>query len=111
MSVREMVTAIQKELRDTDVQPHRAADLLVKLTALMGSCLTEIREADHDYAVVLSAALDSDEAACRAKIRAETTPEYQRKRWARDTKELVMEMIRSLKYYLRSQEEEMRLTK
>jgi len=32
-----------------------------------------------------------------------------RKREARDTKELALEMIRSLKYYLRAKEEELRL--
>jgi hypothetical protein len=109
MTVREMVHEIQTELRTTDVSPSRAAELLVKLTALMGNCLEEIRNADHAYALVLLGHLEADTAANRAKIRAETTQEYLWKRETRDTKEIVVEMSRSLKYLLRSQAEEMRL--
>jgi hypothetical protein len=102
---------MQAELRDTDVSPERACVLLAKLTALLGNCNDEIRRADAAYAVVLLRHLEGEEAANRAKIRAETTEEYERKREARDTKELVVELVRSLKYILRSQEEEMRLTR
>lgn len=111
MTVRDFVRSYQKEIRDTDLQPDRAAELLVKLTALMGNCNDQIREADADYAVILLSFLESDEAANRAKIRAETTPAYQRKREARDTKELVVELCRSLKYLLKSNEEAMRLAR
>jgi hypothetical protein len=111
ITVRDLVKAFQVELRDTDLQPDRAADVLVQLTALMGNCNDEIREADADYATVLLSFLEADKAANRAKIRAETTPAYQRKREARDTKELVVELCRSLKYLLKSKEEEMRLTR
>ncbi len=106
-----MIGAIQRELRDTDLQPDRAAELLVKLTALMGNCNDEIRLADHGYAVVLLRFLEADEAANRAKIRAETSIEYLRRQEARSTKELVVEMVRSLKYLLKSKEEEMRMAR
>lgn len=111
MTVRDWVRSAQREIRDTDLQPDRAADLLMKLTALMGNCNDEIREADADYATVLLSFLQSDEAANRAKIRAETTPAYQRKREARDTKELVTELCRSLKYLLRAKAEELQMAR
>lgn len=111
MTVRDLVKTFQREIRDTDLQPDRAAEVLMKLTALMGNCNDEIREADADYATVLLSFLQADEAANRAKIRAETTPAYQRKREARDTKELVVELCRSLKYLLKSNEEAMRLAR
>lgn len=112
MSVRDMIRAIQREIRDTvDLQPDRAVELLNRLTALIGNCNDEIREADAAYAVVLLAHLESEEAANRARIRAETTPEFQRKREARDIKELAVELSRSLKYYIRSKAEEMGLTR
>jgi len=110
-TIRDMVKAMQVEIRDSDLQPDRAAQLLTKLTALMGNTNDEIRQADHDYSVTLLFHLDRQEKANRAKIIAEVSPEYQRKREARDTKELVMELVRSLKYFLRSKEEEMRLTR
>jgi hypothetical protein len=111
MTIRDLVKAAQREIRDTDLQPDRAADLLVKLTALLGNCNDEIREADADYATVLLSFLEGDEAANRARIRAETTPAFQRKRAARDTKELVVELCRSLKYLLKSKEDELRLSR
>lgn len=91
--------------------PSQARMLLVELTALYGDCLKAVREADHAYSIVLLRFLDSDEAASRAKIRAETTLEYLRKREAHDTTEFVLESIRSLKVNLRSLDEEMRLAR
>ena len=111
MTIREMIHGYQKEIRDSDLQPERAAELLTKLTALMGNTNDEIREADAAYAVVLLKCLDTEEKANRAKIRAEISPEYQRKREARDTKELVLELVRSLRHYLRCLQEEMRLAR
>lgn len=109
--MRGLVRAMQLEIRDSELQPDRAADLLTQLTALLGNCNDEIREADLAYSRVLLACMESYEAANRARIEAETTPEYQRKREARDTKELTVELIRSLKYYLKSKQEEMRLSR
>lgn len=111
-TVRGFIREIQVEIRETaDLQPDRAAELLTRLTSLIGNCNDEIREADAEYATVLLKHLESEEAANRAKIRAETTAEYSRKREARDTKELAVELVRSLKYFLRSKEEEMRLSR
>ena len=112
MTVRSRIKSAQVEIRDGgELLPARAAQLLMELTALLGNCFEEIREADGAYAHVLLHELDSSEHANRARIRAETSSEYARKREARDTRELVVELIRSLKYLLRAAEEEMRLTK
>lgn len=111
MTVRDLIETIRREVRDSDLSPTRAAECLTKLTALLGNCLQEIREADMAFNVVLLSHLDSEEAANRAKIRAQTTPEYQRAREARDTKDVVLEMIRSLKVVLKTQTEEMKLSR
>ena len=111
MTIRDMVKAMQVEIRDTDLQPSRAADLLTRLTALMGNVNDEIRIADQEYALCLLGHLQQEEKANRAKIQAEVSPQYQRKREARDTKELVIELVRSLKYFLKAKEEEMRLSR
>ena len=79
------------------------------MTALLGNCADQIREADAEYGVTLLAFLDSEKKANRARIRAEISPEYRRKQEARDTKELVQELARSLKYYLRAKQEEYRM--
>ena len=112
LTIRGHIRMVQDEVRDTaDLQPDRAAELLNRLAALIGNCNDEIRDADCAYADVLLKCLDSDEAASRAKIRAETSPEYRRKREARDTKELAETLIGTLKYFLRSKESEMRLSR
>lgn len=107
-TIRDMVRAIQIELRDTEVLPARARELLIDLTALSGNCSTEQREADAKYNLVRLNFLNSDEAANRSEIRAKATPEYARAREATDTYKLVVEMIRTLKKVLSSIETEMR---
>jgi hypothetical protein len=108
-TVRDLIRAIQFELRDGEVAPSRARELLIELTALSGNCSTELRQAEADYNGVLLRFLDGTEAANRASIRAKASPEYARVREASDTYKLVMEMIRTLKKVLSSIEQEMRL--
>lgn len=111
MTIRERVKVIQKNLRDGALTPDLTRESLVMLTALLGNVHDEQREADHEYKVILLRCLDADEAANRARIRAEVTPQYQRAREAKDTAELVVEMIRSCKAYLRSLDQEMQLAR
>lgn len=107
LTVREIVKSYQQEIHKTaDLLPDRAAELLMKLSALMGNVLDEIREADSEYAVTLLHYLDSEAKANRARIRAEISPEFRRKQEARDTEKLVTELTRSLKYYLKAKQDE-----
>ena len=111
MTVRDMIHAYQREIRDEpDLQPDRGADILLKLAALYGSVLDEIRKADAEYSKVLLEMLELEKTGIRAKIRAETSPEYQRKREAIDAKELALELIRSLKYWIKSKAEEYQMS-
>lgn len=110
-TVREMVRDAQIEVRDSDLLPQRAAELLGILTALLGNVNRELREAEMAYNGVLRGCLAQHEAANRARIEAEGTSEYLRKREAKDTLSEVTEMIRSLKIILKSQQEEMRLAR
>lgn len=110
-SIRERIKAFQAEIRDDHVTPELARTALMKLTALLGNVNQEQREADMLYKAVLLKALKTDETANRAKITAETSAEYLRAREAKDTRDLVVEMIRSCKVYLRSLDEEMRLAR
>jgi hypothetical protein len=110
MSVRERVRSIQKSLRDGALTPDLTRESLVQLTALLGNVNDEQREADHEYKLVLVGALSTEKRANRARIVAETSPQYTRAREAKDTAGLVIEMIRSCRAYLRSLDEEMRLS-
>lgn len=111
MSIRDRVRAIQVKLRDGATTPATTRDALLMLTGLLGNVVDEERVSEHDYKLVLNGCLQGDEPANRARIRAEVTPQYQRLREAKDTKDLVLEMIRSCKVYLRSLDEEMRLSR
>lgn len=112
MSVRELVKAMQTEIRDTpDLSPSRASELLMKLTALSGNCAAEATAADVAYSMVLLQFLETEEKANRATIKSKGSPEYLRHREAVDTQRLVLELIRTIKVFVRAQSEEMRLTR
>lgn len=107
-TIRDIIYEYQSEIAKGNLLPVRAGEIVTQLSALVGNCNEAIREADYKYNLVLLRHLEGEEKANRAKIRAECSKEYLDKREARDAKELVIEMIRSLKYLLRSYEEEIR---
>jgi hypothetical protein len=104
-TVRDWIRYYQREIAATDLQPDQAANILTKLTALIGNCNDEVREADAEYAQHLLRCYDVEKKANRAKLVAETSPEYDRKRRARDARELVIELIRSLMFFLKSKQD------
>lgn len=106
LTIRELVKERQKEVRNKDLQWERAAEILDELSSLLGNINDEIRQRDVAYNVTLLGFLNSEEKANRAKIKAECSKEYLDKREARDTKEVCLEMIRSLKYYIRAKGDE-----
>ncbi len=111
MTIRDIIKDRQNEVRESkDLMPDRAAEVLVEITSLLGNCNDEIRKRDMEYNRVLLRCYESETKANRAKIQAESTEEYNLKREARDSKELCIELIRSLKFFLRAKEEEMRLS-
>ncbi len=112
MTIREMIEGLQKECRNSaDLFPDRAAEILVQLSSLLGNCNDEILKRDMEYSKVLLGCLEKESKANRAKILAETSPEYEAKQIARNLKELALELIRSLKYFLKSKEEELQKAK
>lgn len=111
MTIRERVRRIQHQLRDEGPTPDVARESLVTLTALLGNVVDEQRAADQQFKLVLLGCMQTEKKANRARIAAEVTPEYQRAREAKDTATLVVEMIRSCRAYLRSLDEEMRLSR
>lgn len=111
ITIRERIKAIQKELRDGTISPAVARDSLMSLTALLGNVTDEQRAADHEYKLVLLECLQTHDKANRARIAAEVTPQFQRAQEAKDTATLVQEIVRSCRAYLRSLDEEMRLSR
>lgn len=108
MSIRETISQLQLEVSKGDIPPSRAAEILNILSALLGNIGDEIISRDNLYAIKLLDCLDCETKANRAKILAETSEEYKNKQIARNTQQTVIEMIRSLKFYLRVKEQEYR---
>lgn len=108
VTIRERISEYQNEILKGDLLPDRAAEILTEISALLGNINDRIKDCDIAYSRVLLKHLETQEKANRAKIVAETSHEYEEKRTARDTKELAIEMMRSLKYFLRGKEDELR---
>lgn len=109
MTVREMVDSARREVLTGGLTAVRTAEIHTMLAALLGNILEEIREADMDFNSVYATCLDQEGKANRAKIRAELTPEYRRKREAHDYHAVTTELIRSLKKMQSAIETEMRM--
>lgn len=107
-TITEMVKEYQSEIANGNLSPVRGAEILTVLSALSGNINDEIIKRDYEYNLVLLEYLDSEQKANRAKIKAETTPEYISKKQAYNLKELNTEMIRGLKYLLKAYEDEYR---
>lgn len=109
MSVREMVAGYRREVLAGGLVPSRVGEIAAELSSLLGNIAEEIREADMAFNAVYAGCLDTEKKANRAKIRAELTPEYQRKREAHDVHMVTLELIRSLRKLQDTQLGEMRL--
>lgn len=111
MSIRDIIKNFQAEIRDKDLQPDRAAEILAKSAALMGNVNDEIRKRGMVYNQKLLEVLDQNKSVAKAKVIAETTTEYESYLEAKNTKEALLELIRSLKYFLKAKEDEFQTTR
>lgn len=108
-SVRDFLRETQAEMRQQELLPLRASALLNQLTAILGNANTELRHRQMAYNRELLQAYKTHDTANRAKIAAETSAEYDALLEAKHVREEIVEAVRSLKAYLRTAEEEMRL--
>ena len=106
MTITETISEFQNECSKENLLPQRASEILVQISALLGNINAEIRKRDREYKIVLLNFYEQEKTANRAKLRAEVSPEYEASKVARDTKELAMELCKSIKYYLRGFSEE-----
>lgn len=86
---------------------HETTQIMVELSALIGNVNEEIRRRDDAYIRKLLSILDQPKmSVARAKIEVMDTDEYRELERARGYKEVVIEMIRTLKYRVRSLQDE-----
>ncbi len=111
VSVRERVNIFKREILTGDLTPYRASEIERALTALLGNIQDEQRIADSLYAEVLAAAMKVEQKANRARVIAETSQEFLRKREVSDTFKHATQLIISLRGMIRMATEEMRLSR
>lgn len=107
-SVREMIKDLQTEVRETDVTAVRAAEILSTLSSLLGNVNDNIAGKQMLYNRTLLGLLDASKTAAKAKMQAECTPEFESLLEAKNTRELTLEMMRSMKYLIKCKIEEQR---
>ena len=108
-TIREMITERSEECRKIDeLGPKRASEILVELSSLLSSLNRETTEAHYWLNLKRVELLKEHKTVARAKMVSESLAEW--KDWAdRVTQgEAVEEMIRSLKYFLRAAERELK---
>lgn len=110
-TIRSLVRDIQVEVRDTELLPDRAADIVARLSGLYGNVIDEVRKTELLFNAVVRAYVNEGHPVNKAETLAKTTPEYERWREAKDTEKLTTQMSSSLKAMLRMKQEEMRLTR
>lgn len=106
MTVRENIKDYQKEIQTTELHPVRAAEILVELSALLGNINDELKNAQMSFNRHLLDTLNDVPVASKAKIQAETSHEYERLLEVKGTEKVALEMMRSLKYYIKEKREE-----
>jgi hypothetical protein len=111
VTARERVEAIRQVLADGDALPAQVRNDLMVLTGLFGSLTVEYRVSELAYKHVLNGCYQAEASANRARIAAEATPHYRAMSEAKDAMNLCIEAIRSCKTFLRSLDEEMRLSR
>ena len=89
--------------------PHIAAERLVALTSLLASLGAEIALKRANYAQVRVNYLNTSKSAVEAKIRSEATPEFNEWQEREEMRKALIQIVQAIKYYLRLQQDEMKL--
>lgn len=108
LTIRERIQSYQNEILAGSLMPQRASEILTEISALLGNINEQIKNCDIAYNKVLLGFYETEEKANRAKIKADISPEYEAMRDARNVEKVATELIKSLKYLLRSMENEFR---
>ena len=106
-SVRDYIVDIRDEAK-TDLDPNRAAELLVRISSLSGSVNEKWVEVEMKYNYVLHEKANKYEKVSEAKIKARISEEYRNKLEVEALQETIKELMNSMKYLIKVKMEEMR---
>ena len=109
-TIRELIAQESAELKDVNaIGPHGAAEKLVMLTSLLSSLGAEIGLKRAKYYEVRLNALNVSKSAIEAKIRSESSLEFNEWQEREEMRRAFLELIGAIKYYLRISQDEMKL--
>lgn len=109
-TLRDMIAIEAQKIRDISVLgPSKASEEIIRLSSLLSSLNTYISEKHYALNLVRQALLEKHGTAAKARIYSEATPEWKEWDEAVQQGKALEEMIRSIKYYLRNAETEMRI--
>lgn len=106
--IRDGIEIIAAEVRECDVIPSRAAFLAARLSGYYASILEVITQRLMAYNRILSDQQIAEQAAARAKVRAQATPEYESLVTAQNLEKSTLQLIQALKVLAKVKAEEFR---
>lgn len=108
-TVRDRIRVIERAMLVGGLAPSQVREYLSVATALLGSCNREVTEADLAFNAFLAGCRRNLKTAAAARMEAEDSPQYRRKREAEAEQANCEEMVRTLKALLKSLDSEMRV--
>src|SRR5687767_1417411 len=106
-TVRDRLRVIERAMLVGSLQPAQVRDFLSIATALLASCGREVVEADLSFNAFLAGCRRNVKTAAQARIEAEDSPQYRRKREVEAEQANCEQVVMTLKAMLRSLDSEM----
>ena len=106
MTIVEHIISIRTEVMK-EIGPHRAVELLQKLSALIGMATDEWIEAEMSYNIVFKSLSIKHEKISEARVNAKASNEYKKKLITEAQIESINKLIDSLKYLIKIKTNEM----
>ena len=109
-TIRELIAHESAELREIEkLGPHEAANKLVVLSSLLSSLGAEIATKRAEYTQIRLKCLKEAKSVAESRIYSEATNEFKEWQEREEQRKALIEIIHSIKYFLRTCENEMKL--
>lgn len=107
-TIREIINEYRNRVANTsELTPAEAAEIVAELSSLMGNVNDEILARDREYNEKLLLILNQEDMKVnKAMIMVKVTSEYLNLETAKNLGQVVIEMIRGLKYYIKAKGDE-----
>ena len=110
MNIVQEIIDIRTEIM-REIDPHRAVELLLKLSAILGSASEEWIEAEMNYNILYKSLTNQYEKVSEARANAKASEEYKQKLITESQTESINKLIDSLKYLIKMKMNEMEKSK